>query len=258
MTRPQKEMQQRTDEGCKECFVNKTFSARMKEFFTDGEKYKTERKMIAYSVIALAMLMVLELLIYSISFRQGRYFERYAWWILYLDIAVVSIGAAIWHIKSYMMKFNHMIGMMVGMTFGMISGFMIGTIIGATNGMLVGSFAGLIVGVAVGWYNGKCCGIMGVMEGMMAGMMSGIMGAMTGVMLFVDHILYFMPLFMAVNVVLMWGLSYMVYEEIVEKEKDVQRKNVRFWKFFLSCAILVAALAAVILYAPSFGLTARG
>ena len=246
------------EEGCEACFASKPFSSRMNAFFTDKQKHGIERKMMLYSIIAIALLILIESAAYLAFFRQGMYFERYAWWVLYLDIAVVSIGAAIWHIKSYSLKFNHMAGMMRGMTFGMISGFMIGAIIGATNGMLVGSFAGVIIGTLAGWYNGKCCGIMGVMEGMMAGLMGGLMGAMTGVMLFVDHILYFMPLFMAINLAIIWGLSYMVYEEIIEKEKDVSTKAVAFWKFFALCLVVALILTAIILYAPSFGLTARG
>ena len=145
--------------------------------------------------------------------------------------------------------------MMIGMTFGMQTGFLIGTILGATNGMFVGSLAGMLSGVLVGWYNGKCCGIMGAMEGMMAGIMAGLMGAMTGVMLLVDHIFLFMPVFMALNLLVLIGFSYLLFEEMVEGNNTIEKQPAQFLTFFLFCFLALSILMAIMIFAPKSGIT---
>ena len=172
-----------------EPFERGNFSARFKDFWKNKHRYEVEYTMIKYSLSTLFILIVLQALAYLVLFTQTinlneEFLIRYAWWIFYADLAVVSIGAAMWHLKSYRGQVTSMVGMMLGMTFGMQTGLMIGTIIGATNGVFIGGLTGMLAGVIVGSYNGRCCGIMGVLEGMMAGMMNGIMGSMIGVMFF--------------------------------------------------------------------------
>jgi len=237
-----------------EPFLRKTFKERLRDFRENKEKYEVEYRMIRYSVLNLVLLALVESLIYFLFFREDPAFiGRYGWWIFYLDLAVVSIGAAMWHLNSYRASLTSMVGMMIGMTFGMQTGLMIGLIMGATNGMFVGSMAGMLAGVFVGWHNGKCCGIMGVMEGAMAGVMSGTMGAMIGVMLFIDRILIFMPFFMLINIMVMWGLSYMLFEEVVEDNPKAEKSGIRFVRFFIYCILAVLLLSLIMIYGPKSG-----
>lgn len=235
-------------------FSRKTFRERWRDFKENKIKYEIEYKMLKYSLYALILLAALELAAFFLFFRNNRLIDKNLLWIFYLDLAVVSIGAAIWHLNSYRREVTTMIGMMVGMTFGMQTGLMIGTIIGATNGMFTGSMAGMIFGVAVGWFNGKCCGIMGILEGAMAGVMSGTMGAMIGVMLSIDRILVFMPFFMAINLIIMWGFSYMLFEETVEDNPKIEKKKISFLKMFSYCFIALVLLVLIIVYAPRSGI----
>jgi len=240
-------------------FHKLTFSERFTDFRTHPEKYVVERTMIRNTLLTLIMLFTLDIFAYF-SFLKvvPNFWANYAWWIFYTDITVVSIGAAIWHIKSYKANVTCMIGMMIGMTFGMQTGMMLGTIFAATNGLFVGGLVGMLIAVAVGFYNGKCCGVMGVMEGMMAGVMGGIMGSMIGTMFRVDHILWFMPAFMIINVIIMWGLSYMLFEEVVEHNPSTKKVPVDFSTFFFLCLIASVVLSALILYGPRTGLAAIG
>ncbi len=177
-------------------FIRKTFTERFRDFKENKHKYEIEYKMLEYSLYIFLILLSLEALSYLLLKEfLGDFFKKYSTWLLYLDLFIISIGASIWHFKSYRTNITSMLGMMIGMTFGMQSGFMIGIVLGATNGMFVGSMTGMFVGVILGFYTGKCCGIMGSLQGMMAGLMGGIMGGMTGVMMLVDKISWFMPFF---------------------------------------------------------------
>lgn len=238
-----------------EPFERKTFAERCRDFAENKKKYEVEYTMLKYSAGTFVLLLLIELIAYYGLFRsKSGFLQRYGWWILYLDLAVVSVGAAMWHLKSYKGQVTQMIGMMVGMTFGMQSGLMLGAIIGATNGIFVGGMTGMLAGTLVGWYNGRCCGAMGVLEGMMAGMMNGIMGSMIGVMFFADHVLWFMPFFIALNMIIMWGLSYMLFEEFVEDNVKVQKQTPDFMSFFSYCLIAVVIFIVIMIYAPKSGL----
>jgi len=238
-----------------EPFERKTFSERFRDFRQNKGKYVTEYKMLKYSALTFILLLVLEFIIYNLFFKsQPGFLQNYGWWIFYATLAVVSIGTSIWHIKSYVVKFTCMTGMMVGMTFGMQTGMMLGIILGATNGFFIGSVIGMIFAVGVGYYNGRIVGIMGVLEGMMAGVMGGVMGAMTGVMMRLDNILLFMPLFMFFNVSIMTGLSYMLFEEVVEHRPNVQKNKIKFLNFFFFCLIALLILSVLMIYGPKTGL----
>lgn len=231
------------------------FKERFSDFRKNRRKYELEYKMIRYSLSTLVILIGLQALAYFFLFSQKQnLLDRYGWWMFYADLAVVSVGAAMWHLKSYRGQVTSMVGMMLGMTFGMQTGLMIGTIIGATNGIFVGGMTGMLAGVFVGFYNGKCCGIMGALEGMMAGMMNGVMGSMIGVMFFADRILWFMPFYILINMAIMWGLSYMLYGEFVENNEKIKKDPVKFASFFAYCLLAVLVLAIIMIYAPKSGL----
>jgi|TARA_B100001971_G_C18256846_1_gene582894 hypothetical protein len=247
-----------TDDCCSDNDISrKTIGQGFKEFIQDKEKYKLEYTMLKYSAITFLLIFALEVIGYLAFFRKTpNFMNDYGWWILYTNLTVVSIGAAIWHFKSYKAKFNCMLGMMIGMTFGMQVGMMIGTILGATNGLFIGGTVGMIIAEIVGIYTGNCCGIMGVLEGMMAGVMGGVMGGMIGTMFVVDNILLFMPFFMISNLLIMWGTSYMLFEEVVEDNPQTKKQPIDFTTFFSACLIITVLLVAFIVYGPKTGLAA--
>src|SRR3989338_3111277 len=103
-------------------FGRKTFSERCKEFLIDRNKYALEYKMLGYAALSLVLLLLIQALLCIAFHKQEPIFTVYGWWIFYLDVAIVSIGAAIWHFHAYRTQITCMIGMMVGMTIGMGSG----------------------------------------------------------------------------------------------------------------------------------------
>ena len=126
---------------------------------------------------------------------------------------------------------------------------MLGAVFGATNGFFVGSMVGMLIGVAIGAWAGCGCGVMGWMQGMMAGLMGGTMGPMISIMMFNDHLMLFMPFYIAINVLILWGFSYMVYEEIVEG-KRVERKPYDLLTLASLTLIIGAALSILMVYGP--------
>ncbi len=232
-------------------FERKTFGERVREFRENKAKYAIERRGITYGIVVLILLVVIELLVYNAFLKDAAgMLAKYGWWVFYLDIAVVALGVGIWHILSYKAKVSCMVGMMIGMTIGMQSGLMIGAVIGATNGFFTGALVGMLIGVIIGGWMGKCCGIMGLMEGMMAGVMGGTMGPMISIMMAFDNILWFMPIFMAINIIIICGLSYVMFEEVIENGKDVKKKPIDFVTFASACMIVAALLMIVMVYGP--------
>ncbi|MBI5073174.1 heavy metal translocating P-type ATPase [Candidatus Woesearchaeota archaeon] len=230
-------------------FGRASFSERAKDFMTNKEKYALEYKMLTYAAASFLLLFAPQFLIWHIFFNHDpATLTKYIWWVFYLNLSVVTIGAAIWHYHAYKAQITHMIGMMVGMTIGMVSGLLVGTLVGATNGMFMGTLVGLLFGVTIGALNGKCCGIMGIMEGMMAGVMGGTMGPMISLMMKYDYLLLFMPLFMLVNMIILWGLSYMLYEEVIEENPNVERKPLDFFTFFSFCFLATIILLAIMIF----------
>ena len=237
-----------------EQFIRKTFSERFRDFTQNKNKYENEYKMLKYSILSLALLIFLEFTLYSSFLRNiPDFLNKFGLWIFYIDLAVISIGSAVWHVNSYKMKIKDMTGMMIGMTFGMQTGMMIGTIIRATNGLFVGSTAGMLLAVIIGFYNGRCSGIMGVMEGMMAGVMGGVMGGMTGAMFVLDYISWFMPLFMLINIIIMFSLSYMLFEEVIEHNPKIEKNHTDFIVYFSYILIFTVLLSLIIIYGPRTG-----
>ncbi len=229
-------------------FEKKTFKERKREFFENKTKFELERRIITYSLGLFLILTFLEVIAYFIFLKNiPDFISRFAWWIIYLNLSVATLGTALWHYLAYKATPTCMLGMMIGMTMGMQTGMMIGAIFGATNGLFLGSVIGLILGVSVGIYTGKCCGIMGTLQGMMAGLMGGIMGPMTTLMLFSDHLLWFMPLYILVNILIVWGFSYMVFEEMVEY-KEVEKFPHPFTTLTFWAIVVTTILLALMVY----------
>ena len=98
---------------------------------------------------------------------------------------------------------------------------------------------------------------MGLLEGMMAGVMGGLMGSMIGTMFAVDHILWLMPFFMFINLVIMWGLSYMLFEEVVEHQEKIEKRPLDFTTFFSYCLIATTFFIILMVYGFKTGLAGR-
>ena len=173
---------------------------------------------------------------------------------IYLTIAVVLVTGAVWHLKSYGsdLESPHL-GMMTGMTLEMQTGVMVGIVLGATDGFFLGASITMIVAAALGAIGGTCGGVPGILEGLMAGSMGGIMGAMTGVML-LDDLLWFLPPFMILNFIIMFGLIYMVYKEVVENKGILQRSPPKLPLFLLFNLLALTLLTLAVNLAPQSNL----
>ena len=237
-------------------FERKNLRERTREFIEKKAKYELEHKLIPYSFLLFIVLTAIQLIAYAAYFKSiPGILETYGIWFIYLNISIATLGIALWHYLSYKAKTTCMLGMMIGMTMGMQTGMMLGAIIGATNGLFLGAVIGVILAVSVGIITGKCCGIMGIMQGMMAGLMGGIMGPMTTLMLYSDHLLWFMPLYMLVNILILGGFSYMIYEEMVEN-KEITKQPIGITKLLLYATIVMIILSLCIIYgvrSPLFG-----
>jgi hypothetical protein len=231
-------------------FERKTLKERFREMHEKGDKYKIELDGLKYILYVFLILTGLEFIAYYGFLRSIPYFiENYAWWLFYLNVTVVTFGAAVYHFLSYKGKITCMVGMMIGMTFGMQAGMMLGAVVGATSGFFVGSMVGMLTGVIVGAYTGKSCGVMGVMQGMMAGIMGGTMGPMIVLMMFSDNLLYFMPFYMIINIMILAGFSYMMIEEVAEGE-NTEKTPIDFWTFASACIIVAFVMIVLMILGP--------
>ncbi len=228
--------------------TRKNIGSRIKEFFSDKKKYHIEYRMLKNAAITSAILLILNLSL--LYYADVMILKKYAWWVFYLILSIVSLSSAIWHFKTYKTEHTCMVGMMIGMTLGMQTGMMVGAVIGATNGFFIGAMTGMLMGVFIGAYCGKCCGIMGAMEGMMAGIMGGTMGPMITLMMFNEHLLWFMPVFMILNSMVLAGLSYMIFEEVAEDKRNVIIQPMSFYKYFLLSAVLLIIAESIMFLAP--------
>lgn len=235
---------------------NYSFVLKAKRFiqfllYKDGN-YSAEREMINIGASTFLTLLFLEGVAYfGFFYSVENFFSKYAPYIFYLIISVVTNGVVIWHIKAYQRNASCMSGMMIGMTTGMMSGFMFGAIVGATNGMFYGSIYGILIGILVGVWCGKCCGIMGIMEGLMAGLMAGLMGAMTSVMMLNDNLQIFMPFLIFICSVILIGLTYMVYKESKEEDIELEIKEGYNLLSFITISFIVTIITTFfMIYGP--------
>jgi hypothetical protein len=198
---------------------------------TIKKKYLFEWKLFNHIVVTFILLVILEAVF--LFYKNNIIFSREFLLDFYLTLSVVLVSGAVWHLKSYGKDLkSHHLGMMTGMTLGMQTGMMVGIILGATDGFFVGALITMIIAASIGAIGGSCSGIAGILEGLMAGSMGGIMGAMTGAML-LDDLLWFMPPFMILNFIIMFGLIYMVYKEVTEMKGVFHISPPRFSRFFL-------------------------
>jgi copper chaperone CopZ len=231
-------------------FIGKAIKEHWRDFISNRKKYALEYKMLNNSWISLLLLLVMNVVL---IFILNQPIAKYGWWLFYINVSIVSLGAALWQLESYKIRLTPMLGMMIGMAFGMQSGMMIGTILGATNGMVVASMITLVLASALGWWSTRNGSVMGLLQGIMSAIMGAVMGAMTGVMLFVDRILVFMPLFMILNVIVMWLVSLMVFEEFAEDNKDIEVNEIGFWQFFGYLALFSLLAFIIMVYGPKTG-----
>ncbi len=234
-------------DNCDDCRTFTPIGKRLRLFCTEREKYQTEWKMIQYSLITIIILIIIaEILAFTLWKTNATYLTQLPW-IIYLIITIPIIFGAVNHLRAHKNTVSSMLGMMIGMILGMQSGVMLSVVIGSTNGMFMGSLFGIIFGVSIGIYAGRCCGLMGILNGAIMGVMGGTMGPMIALMMKVDHILWFMPLFTLLNILIIWGLNFLVYEELVEKTK-VERTQLHFWLFFLACLLTTLFFTLIMVY----------
>lgn len=232
-------------------FERKSFSERWRDFRENRHKYEMPIKASRFAIAAFLVIVFLQALAY-IGFLKAipNFIGLYGWWLLYLDLSVAALGASIWYLASHKGTVTCMTGMMIGMTVGMQTGMMLGAVMGGVNGFFIGAVIGMTLAVIAGTITGAVCGIMGAVQGMMTGIMAGTMGAMITVMMFSDHILAFMPYYMAINIVVLAGLVYLFFEEVVEGKKAVKKQPIGLPTFLSVCIILTTALSAIMIYGP--------
>ncbi|MEK6917661.1 MAG: hypothetical protein AABW51_01820 [Nanoarchaeota archaeon] len=192
----------------------------VKEFIKELNGKRVEGEIVKTIFISLITSFVLLALIYYLKFRFiENFIPKYGFYLFFAVLSYALILPTVRQVQAYK-YFGCMSGMMIGMTIGMIAGFLAGFFVGATNGMFWGSIFGIAVGMALGIWNGLCCGVMGFMEGGMAGFMGGLMGAMTAVMMLNDNLKYASIVIFTVCGVILVGLSYMIYGETKEKDRE--------------------------------------
>ena len=233
-------------------YERKSFSERWRDLQENPHKYSMIGKTIGYGALTFLILALIQAIAYAGFLNNAipNFLTHYVWWLIYLDISVATIGATIWYMSSYKGNVTCMTGMMIGMTVGMQAGMMIGAVVGGSNGFFTGAMVGMTVAVIAGTLTGAVCGVMGAVQGMMSGVMAGTMGAMITVMMFTDHVFIFMPYYMIINVLILLGLIYLFYEEVVEGKKDVKKKPVDMISFVSACVIITAIITIIMIYGP--------
>jgi large-conductance mechanosensitive channel len=225
-----------------------SFITKTQSLAATKRKYLFEWKLLNQIIVTFILLVSLEAIF--LFYRNDQIVSEEFLLDIYLTLSVVLIAGAVWHLKSYGtdLESPHL-GMMTGMTLGMQTGMMVGMILGATDGFFVGALIAMVVAVALGALGGTCSGVAGILEGLMAGSMGGIMGAMAGTML-LDDLLWFMPPFMILNFIIMFGLVYMVYKEVTEKKGILHKSPPRFSQFFLFNVVALTLLTLAVNLAP--------
>src|SRR3989339_581507 len=180
----------------------------------------TYHKVLKYGAVAFLVLILIELLAYVGWFKLiPEFFTKYGIWLLYLNISVVSISMSILYVLLNKTKVPCMTGMMIGSIGGIIAGF-------------------------------SSKSTMSWLQGLMAGIMGGTMGPMISVMIFTDRIMIFMPFYVLLNLILLWGFIKMYHEEAVEGNRELVRKNIDLLTFVSACIIIAALLIVIMVYGP--------
>src|SRR3989338_9678645 len=233
-------------ENCDDCTISPSIRQNLSSFLTNRKKYHLEWTMIKYTIVSIIILfLIAEILAFTLCKSNTTYLTQLPW-IIYLLITIPMVFGALNNIHTHKTS-STMMGMMIGMVLGMQSGVMLSVILGSTNGMFMGSLFGVLFGVTIGVYAGHNSGLMGILNGAIMGTMGGTMGPMIALMMKVDHILWFMPLFTLLNVLIIWGLNFLVYEQLVDGKK-IERTQLKFLPFFLTCLVAVAFFTIIIIY----------
>ncbi|MEM2963123.1 MAG: hypothetical protein QXW70_01755 [Candidatus Anstonellales archaeon] len=238
----------------KESFVTRGNWAFVKDYcmrLVDGRdaSLEVERRLLINALVSLLTLIFLG----ALGYFGGMFDSAYLPFLLLAIFASISTAFAYYHMSCYRKGLSCTNGMMIGMTMGMVCGSMFGLLVGATNGMFIGSLVGMTIGIGLGVNLGRFCGVMGAMEGIMAGMMSGPMGAMTSIMLFSDNLLPFLYIFFSLCVIVIFGLSYMMYREVGAAKKE--HHNSGLSDFFYFSASLFLAASIIMIAGPKGPLT---
>ena len=213
-------------------------------------KFMDSKKLVLYTLTSLIVIILLQLVGYFTFLNQiPNFMIKFGWWIFYLDISIATIAGALWYYATYKGYVSCMASMMIGMTLGMQTGMMLGSVFGAVNGYFIGAMVGMILGTFIGLVTGKAS-IMGMVQGMMSGLMGGTMGAMITVMMYTDHVLYFMPFYMLINVAILAGFVYMYHDEVIKDNKDVVKNKISIWTFILLSVIISIVLLILLVYGP--------
>jgi len=172
---------------------------------------------------------------------------QYPYEVLFLSSLGVLVASAV-YVHKLGEHLDEMHGMMAGMTFGMISGLVIGTLAVLPTGnflvgVIVGSTAGLLFGVPFGLLGGH----LGLMEGIAAGPMGGMMGAMLGQMIRPYDLAVFLPFFMLLFSITMFGLTYSMNRGacLCEDPSGEKRSPKPTGVFIMSWMAAIAMLLAV-------------
>ncbi|GIU69429.1 MAG: hypothetical protein KatS3mg002_0665 [Candidatus Woesearchaeota archaeon] len=221
----------------------------MKNNFNNDNTY---HKTLKYGSIAFLVLLLIESVAYFGFLKfVPNFLSKYLIWIIYLNISVVTLSMSVLYILFNKEKVPCMTGMMIGMTIGMQIGMMIGAVIGATNGYFTGAMVGMILGSIGGTIAGFTSkSTMAWVQGLMSGIMGGTMGPMISVMMFTDRIQIFMPFYMLLNVMLLWGFLKMYHEEVIKDNNDLVRKNVDLITFVSATIIITTLLIIIMIYGP--------
>lgn len=210
----------------------------------EGELIKSVLYSVLTSFIFLSVL-------YFFKFQYiENFISKYGIYLFFASLSYALLIPALRQVKAYH-EMACMSGMMIGMTLGMIAGFLPGFYVASTNGMFIGGFFGVALGMFFGVWAGKCCGIMGIMEGLMAGFMGGLMGAMTSFMLLNDNLKIAAIIVFLISSLIITGLSYMVYKETKERERD---KNESYFFTIVLTFILVSVTTFLMIYGPKSGI----
>jgi len=213
-------------------------------------KFTDSNKLAWYTIATLIVIILLQVAGYFTFLNQiPNFLTKFGWWIFYLDISVATIAGAFWYYTTYKGYVSCMASMMIGMTLGMQTGMMLGSVFGAVNGYFIGAMIGMILGTVVGLITGKAS-IMGMVQGAMSGLMGGTMGAMITVMMYTDHVLYFMPFYMIINIAILVGFAYMYHDEVIKDNKEVVKRHVSIWTIILLSVIADIVFTALMIYGP--------
>ena len=75
-------------------------------------------------------------------------------------------------------------------------------------------------------------------------------GNKVNVMMFTDHVLYFMPFYMIINVAILVGFAYMYHDEIIKDNKEVVKKHISIWTVILLSVVVDVIFTALMVYGP--------